>query len=91
VVVAVSGPTCSVPDVAFAPVQPWDAVHAVAFVLDHVSVAVWPEVIDGGFAEIVTVGLAPGADFPPLPPQPESTAARPSTVTNPMRRPICIA
>ena len=89
-VVAVSGPTCSVPDVAFVPVQPWDAAHVVALALVHVSVVVWPDVTEGGFAERVTVGLAPGGGLPPLPPQPVSKADRPRAATNPMRRPICI-
>ncbi len=50
------GDTLAVPDTAFVPDQPPAAVHEVAFVEDHVSVALDPEVIDVGFAAKVTVG-----------------------------------
>jgi len=55
VVVAV-GDTESVPLVASAPVQPPEAVHAVAFVLDQVRVELPPAAIDAGLAPSVTVG-----------------------------------
>jgi len=38
------------------PLQALDAVHEVAFVLDHVRVELLPEVIEVGLAEIVAVG-----------------------------------
>ncbi len=46
------------PLIACAPVQPPDAVHDVAFVLDQVSVELLPVVIDVGLALRVTVGSA---------------------------------
>jgi hypothetical protein len=76
VVVAV-GETPSVPLVASAPVQPPEAVHEVAFVLDQVSVELAPEAIVVGFAVKVTVGaaipvtvtVAEDALLPPVPVQ----------------------
>jgi hypothetical protein len=56
-VVAV-GETTSVPLGASLPVQPPVAVHAVALVLDQVSVDVPPAVIEVGLALSVTVGGA---------------------------------
>ena len=44
------------PDVAFVPLQPFEAVQLVALVLDHVSVELPPELTVVGLAEIVTVG-----------------------------------
>ena len=69
------GETPSVPLVASAPVQPPEAVHEVALVLDQVSVELAPEAIVVGFAVSVTVGAAEvtvtvaeaGADVPPVP------------------------
>ena len=46
-----------------------DAEHEVAFVLDHVSVAVCPCVIELDDAVIVTVGTGGGGGVPPPPPQ----------------------
>lgn len=49
------------PLVAKLPVHPPDAVHEVAFVLDQARVDNWPELIEVGLAEIVTVGgVEPG-------------------------------
>ena len=45
-----------VPEVALAPDQPPEAVHAVAFVEDHVMVEELPHATEVGFAEMVTVG-----------------------------------
>jgi len=59
VVVAV-GDTTWVPLVASAPVQPPDAVHEVALVLDQVSVEVLPESMVVGLAVNVTVGVPGG-------------------------------
>ena len=46
----VSGPTSSEPDTGLVPVQPPDAAHVSAFVLDQVSVAVPPEMMFDGSA-----------------------------------------
>ena len=43
-------------EVALAPVQPPEAVHEVALVLDHVSVELPPEETEVGFAASVSVG-----------------------------------
>jgi hypothetical protein len=58
---AVNVPVDCVPEVAFAPVQPFEAVHDVALVDDQVSVELPPEVTEDGFAVSVTVaaGVAP--------------------------------
>ena len=74
VVVAV-GVTPCVPLIALLPVQPPEAVHAVALVDDQVSVEVAPAIIDVGEAEKVTVGIGAGvtdtvADWDALPPAP---------------------
>jgi len=53
---AVRLPVDCVPDVAFAPVQPFDAVHDVALVVDHVSVDAAPEATEVGLAVSETVG-----------------------------------
>jgi hypothetical protein len=50
------GETDWVPLVALAPLQPLEAVHDVALVVDQVSVELEPEVIDEGEAEMVTTG-----------------------------------
>ena len=52
----VVGATDCVPAVALVPLQPPEAVHVVAFVLDQVSVEAAPEVMDVGEAERVMVG-----------------------------------
>ena len=68
------GETPSVPLVVSAPVQPPEAVHDVALVLDHVNVELPPEAMVVGFAVSVTVGAGDtvtvaeaGADVPPVP------------------------
>ena len=55
-VVADNVPLDSLPLVAFDPVQPSDAVHAVAFVDVQVNVAAVPVPMVVGFADSVTVG-----------------------------------
>ena len=50
------GETASVPLVAALPVQPPEAVHEVALVLDQARVELLPEVIEVGLAFKVTVG-----------------------------------
>lgn len=72
---AVSVPVDCVPETAFAPVQPFEAVQDVALVDDQVSVELPPEATDVGFAVSVTVGAgvdaataivtAPYAVWPP--------------------------
>jgi hypothetical protein len=49
-----------VPEVAFVPVQPPEAVHAVALVDDQVSVVLPPLAIDVGFAD--SIAVAAGTD-----------------------------
>ena len=68
------GETTRVPLVASVPVQPPEAVHDVALVLDHVNVELPPEAMVVGFAVSVTVGAGDtvtvaeaGADVPPVP------------------------
>jgi hypothetical protein len=58
---AVRLPVDCVPDVAFVPDQPFDAVHEVALVDDQVRVDAAPELIEVGFAvsETVGAGIAP--------------------------------
>ena len=71
------GDSASVPLVPSVPVQPPDAVHEVALVLDQVSVELLPEAIEVGLAVNVTVGVDEvtvtvadaGADVPPVPVQ----------------------
>jgi hypothetical protein len=73
-VVAERAPVLCVPLVAFAPLQPPEAVHAVAFVELHVNVEVPPLATTVGFATNVTAGtmftsaLATGLE-PPAPVQ----------------------
>jgi hypothetical protein len=71
-VVVVSAPVLCVPLAAFAPLQPPDAVHAVAFVELHVSVEAPPLATTVGFAAIVTVGtmLTSTVDTGLVPPAP---------------------
>ena len=56
VVPEVSAAVVSDPEIPEADELPPETVHPVAFVDDHVMVAVPPELTDVGFAEIVTVG-----------------------------------
>src|SRR5690606_17538714 len=74
---AVNGPTVSLPEVAFEPDQPPDAVHELALLADQVSSVVSPAPMVGGFADSETfgAGLSPGADRPPLPPHALKVAA----------------
>ncbi len=71
-----NGPVDSLPLVDLAPLQPPDAVQAVALVVDHVNVAALLVVMLCGEAVSVTVGTAAEvtvtiafcrADIPPLP------------------------
>ena len=55
------GDTVALPLVALVPVQPPEAVHDVASVLDQVSVELAPAVIVAGFAAKVAVAAAVGA------------------------------
>ncbi|GFE82373.1 hypothetical protein GCM10011487_43730 [Steroidobacter agaridevorans] len=82
VVGALIGPTCSVPAVARVPVQPFEAVQAVALVVDHVSVAVPPCTTDVGCADNVTVGFGVGLPPPPPPPPPQPAASRAHATAN---------
>jgi hypothetical protein len=71
---ATPGLTDRVPDTATDPDQsPWlgfdDAVHAVTFVPDHVSVTVCPTTTELAEAEIVTEGGGGGCGVPPPHPQ----------------------
>lgn len=52
----VSAPVTCVPETGFEPLQPAEAVHAVALVEDHVNVEVPPWATWLGFAAIDTVG-----------------------------------
>ena len=56
VVFAVSAAEACEPEVALVPVHPFEAVHDVAFVEDHVSVVVAPLATDVGLAVSETVG-----------------------------------
>jgi hypothetical protein len=55
-----AGDTARVPLVARAPVQPLEALQAVAFLADQLSVELPPEVIVSGVAVNVTVGIPDG-------------------------------
>jgi hypothetical protein len=61
----VSGPTCSLPELALAPLQPPEPVQRVALVELHASVDVPFVEIEAAFAVNVTVGA--GVDPAPLP------------------------
>jgi len=61
VAAAVSGPVLATPLAAFAPVQPPEAVQAVAFVELHVRVDAAPLATEVGAAARVTVGTGAGA------------------------------
>jgi len=70
----VSGPTVSVPVVAFVPVQPPDALQVETFVPDHASVVVALRATPGGLADRLTDGVpavtvteAVRAALPPAP------------------------
>jgi hypothetical protein len=63
----VVGVTAWEPIAAWLPLQAPLAVQEAAWVLDHVSVADWPSVIEVGLTEMVTVGAGGAVD--PLPPQ----------------------
>jgi len=74
IVPADTGVTDCEPFVAWVPDQSLslglaEAVHEVAFVLDHVSVTVCPCVTELDDAVIVTVGAGGGGGVPPPPPQ----------------------
>jgi hypothetical protein len=64
VLLLVSAPEDSLPEVALAPDQPAEALHDVAFVEDQVSVEDPPLVTDVGFAAIDTVGTGGGGGEP---------------------------
>jgi hypothetical protein len=63
------------PVVASLPLQPPLAAQETAWVLDHVSVADWPAVIEVGLTDRVTVGVGGGAGGADLPP-PQACSAR---------------
>ena len=90
-VLAVSGPVGSgPPEGALVPNQPPEAVQAVAFVEDQVSVEGAPLATDVGFAASDTVGT--GGDVPPLllwvspPPPPPQVASRRHKSRRPIKR-----
>ena len=74
---AVNGPTVSLPEVAFEPDQPPDAVHELALLADQVSSVLSPAPMLGGFADKDTfgAGFPPGGGRPPLPPHALKVAA----------------
>jgi hypothetical protein len=77
VVSAEIGPTCWVPEDAREPLHPFEAVQLVAFVEDHVSVAVPPCATVVGVADNVTVGVSTGGGLlPPPPPPPPQLATK---------------
>jgi len=55
------------PEVALVPVQPPDAVHDVAFVLDQVTFVLPPDAMAVGLADRVTVGAGGGGGVVPPP------------------------
>src|SRR5215475_10004781 len=65
VVFAVRLPVLWEPEVDLLPDHPPEAVHEVAFVEFHVSVAALPEEIEFGLAVMLTVGAAGGGTLPP--------------------------
>lgn len=74
-----------------APVQPPDAVHDVALVLDHVNVTDCPAEIDVALALNDTVGVGVGVGGPTLPPPPpphptSSAASGPTNENNRIER-----
>lgn len=76
----VVGVTAWVPVAVSLPLQAPLAVQEAAWVLDHVSVADWPAVIEVGLTDRVTVGVGAGAGAAgavyPLPP-PHACSAKP--------------
>ena len=66
----VVGVTAWEPVAAWLPLQAPLAVQEAARVLDHVSVADWPAVIEVGLTDRVTFGIGAGGALDPLPPQP---------------------
>jgi hypothetical protein len=73
VAAAFSAPVLSLPETAFAPLQPPVAVQAVALVLVQVNVLAPPAATVSGLAVSVTTGAGvpplPGGDASPPPPQ----------------------
>jgi hypothetical protein len=65
----VVGVTAWEPVAAWLPLQAPLAVQEVAWVLDHISVADWPAVIEVGLTDMVTVGFGADGAVDPLPPQ----------------------
>jgi hypothetical protein len=65
----VVGVTAWEPIAAWLPLQAPLAVQEAAWVLDHISVADWPAVIEVGLTDMVTVGIGAGGAVDPLPPQ----------------------
>jgi hypothetical protein len=94
VLVALSDPVGSLPDVGLLPLHAPDAVHDVTFEDDQVSVAVWFAVTEAGFADSVTFGVVlepPLPPPPPPPPQAVSSRRRVSSVTAPATRfSVCV-
>ena len=74
----VVGVTAWEPVAASLPLQAPLAVQEAAWVLDHVSVADWPAVIDVGLTDRVTVGVGAAGAVDPFPPQ--ADRARPMKV-----------
>jgi hypothetical protein len=65
----VVGVTAWEPIAAWLPLQAPLAVQEAVWVLDHISVADWPAVIEVGLTDIVTVGVGADGAVDPLPPQ----------------------
>jgi hypothetical protein len=65
----VVGVTAWEPVAAWLPLQAPLAVQEAARVLDHISVADWPAVIEVGLTDRVTFGIGAGGALDPLPPQ----------------------
>jgi hypothetical protein len=65
----VVGVTAWEPIAAWLPLQAPLAVQEAAWVLDHVTVADWPAVIEVGLTDMVTVGIGAGGAVDLLPPQ----------------------
>lgn len=83
-----SGPVDSVPDRAFVPLQPPDAVQDVASVAFHVRLAVPPDVTLAGVALKLTegAGLLAVPELPPPPPPHAAKATALSSATMETRR-----
>jgi hypothetical protein len=65
----VVGVTAWEPIAAWLPLHAPLAVQEAAWVLDHISVADWPAVIEVGLTDMVTVGIGAGGAVDPLPAQ----------------------